>query len=126
LAGDKSAQAASIRKMPPCLASSQILGSGRLYPLRMAHLPPLQQNMSRAGGALLGLGQWESEKEGTSLGGARRIKGVALADGIDAGLHPVDDLQGALVIGRYYSGWNSIKNRAEIFVGLWDATLFQQ
>jgi hypothetical protein len=51
---------------------------------------------------------------------------LALADGPEARLEPVEDLQGALVIGRYYSGWNSIKNRAEIFVGLWDAPLFQQ
>jgi hypothetical protein len=57
---------------------------------------------------------------------AQSSKVPALADCLDAGLHPVDDLQGALVIGRYYSGWNSVKNRAEIFVGLWDAPLFQQ
>ena len=57
---------------------------------------------------------------------AQWSKVPALADGLDAGMHPVDDLQGALLIGRYYSSWNSIKNRAEIFVGLWDAPLFQQ
>jgi hypothetical protein len=50
----------------------------------------------------------------------------ALADDPEARLEPVEDLQGALVIGRYYSGWNSIKNRAEILAGLWDAPLFQQ
>ena len=53
----KSAQAASIRKTPRCLASRQILGCRHLQPLRAAHLPPLQpNNMSRASGALLGLG----------------------------------------------------------------------
>jgi hypothetical protein len=57
---------------------------------------------------------------------AQSSKVLALADGPEARLEPVEDLQGALVIGRYYSGWNSIKNRAEIFVGLWDAPLFQQ
>jgi hypothetical protein len=56
----------------------------------------------------------------------RTSKVPVLADGLDAGLQAVDDLQGALVIGRYYSGWNSIKNHAEIFVGLRDAPLFQQ
>jgi hypothetical protein len=67
----KSAQAASIRKTPRCLDSPQILGSRRLQPLRATHLPPLQNNMSRIGGALLGLSQWEGEKEGISFGGAR-------------------------------------------------------
>ena len=53
----KSAQAASIRKTPRYLASRQILGCRHLQPLRAAHLPPLQpNNMSRASGALLGLG----------------------------------------------------------------------
>src|ERR1700722_11810604 len=33
--------------------------------------------MSRAGGALLGLGQWEGEKEGTSVGGARHMNAAA-------------------------------------------------
>jgi hypothetical protein len=55
-------QAASIRKTLPCLVSPQIFGSGRLRSLRAAHLPSLQsRNMSRAGGALLGVGQWEGE-----------------------------------------------------------------
>jgi hypothetical protein len=58
----KSAQAASIRKTPHCLANPQILGSRRLQLLRAAHLPPFQNNMSRAGGALLSLSQWEGEK----------------------------------------------------------------
>src|SRR5713226_1086544 len=78
----KSAQAASIRKTPRCLASPQILGSRRLQPLRAAHLPPLQlNNMSRAGGALLGLGQWKGEKGGISFGGARRMNAAAQAAG---------------------------------------------
>jgi hypothetical protein len=54
------------------------------------------------------------------------VEGLALANGLDARLHPVGDLQGALVIGRRYSGWDSIENRAEMFVGLRDAPLFQQ
>ena len=73
----KSAQAASIRKTPRCLASPQILGSRRLQPLSAAHLPPLQNNMSRAGGALLGLSQWEGDKGGSSFGGARRKNAAA-------------------------------------------------
>src|SRR5260370_42260084 len=77
----KSAQAASIRKTPCCLGSPQILGSRRLQPLRAAHLPPLQNNMSRAGGALLGLSQWEGEKEGRSVGGARRMNAAAQTAG---------------------------------------------
>src|SRR5713226_5220250 len=77
----KSAQAASIRKTPRCLASPQILGSRRLQPLRAAHLPPLQNNRSRAGGALLGLSQWEGEKEGRSVGGARRMNAAAQTAG---------------------------------------------
>jgi hypothetical protein len=71
----KSAQAASIRKTPRCLANPHILG--RLQPLSAGHLPPLQNNMSRAGGALLGLGQWEGEKEGKSFGGARCMNAAA-------------------------------------------------
>jgi hypothetical protein len=35
--------------------------------------------MCRAGGALLGLGQWEAEKEGRSFGGVRRYRGASLA-----------------------------------------------
>ena len=78
----KSAQAASIRKTPRCLASPQILGSRGLQPLRAAHLPPLQlNNMSRAGGTLLGLGQWEGDKEGISFGGARRMNAAAQTAG---------------------------------------------
>jgi hypothetical protein len=42
------------------------------------HFLPLQQNkMSRAGGALLGFGQGEGEKEGTSFGCARRMNAAA-------------------------------------------------
>jgi hypothetical protein len=33
--------------------------------------------MSRAGGALLGFGQWEGEKENASLGGARCMNATA-------------------------------------------------
>jgi hypothetical protein len=78
----KPAQAASIRKTPGCLASRQILGSRRLQPLRAAHLPPLQlDNMSRADGTLLGLGQWEGDKEGIFFGGARRMNAAAQTAG---------------------------------------------
>jgi hypothetical protein len=78
----KSASAASIRKTRRCLAGAQILGSGRLQPLRAAHLSPLQpNNMTRAGGALLGLSQWEGEKEGISVGGARRMNAAAQTAG---------------------------------------------
>jgi hypothetical protein len=59
----------------------QILGSGRLQPLRAAHLPPLQNNMSPASGALLGLSQWEGEKEGRSVGGARCMNAAAQTAG---------------------------------------------
>jgi hypothetical protein len=56
----------------------QFLGFRRLRLQRAAHFPPLQQNkMSRTGGALLGLGQWEGEKEGTSFGCARRMNAAA-------------------------------------------------
>jgi hypothetical protein len=52
----KSAQATSFRKTPRCLANLQLLDSRRVQPLRAAPFPPLQQNnMSRDGGALLGL-----------------------------------------------------------------------
>jgi hypothetical protein len=37
--------------------------------------------MSRAGGALLGLSQWEGEKEETSVGGARRMNATAQTAG---------------------------------------------
>jgi hypothetical protein len=37
--------------------------------------------MSRASGALLGLGQWEGEKEGRSFGGARRMNATAQTAG---------------------------------------------
>jgi hypothetical protein len=78
----KSAQAASIRKTPRCLASPQIFGSRALQPLRAAHPPPLQlSNKSGVGGALLGLSQWEGEKEGRSFGGARRMNAAAQTAG---------------------------------------------
>ena len=54
------------------------------------------------------------------------VEGSALADGLGAGLEPVEDLQGSLVRGGYNSGRRSIKSRAEMFVGFWHATLFQQ
>jgi hypothetical protein len=64
------------------LASHQILGPRRLQTPRAAHLPPLQQNnMSRARGTLLGLSQWEGEKEGISFGGARRMNAAAQTAG---------------------------------------------
>jgi len=67
-----------VAKTPRCLTSAQMLGSRRLQPLRAAHLPPLQlNNTSRAGGTLLGLGQWKGEKEGRSFGGARRMNAAA-------------------------------------------------
>src|SRR5258708_33198947 len=69
------------RKTPPCLANAQILGSRRLQPLRAAHLPPLQNNVSRAGGALFGLSQWEGEKEGISFDGARRMNAATQTAG---------------------------------------------
>lgn len=59
----------------------QTLSSRRLQPVRAAHLPPLQNNMSRAGGTLLGLSQWEGEKEGTSIGRARRMNPTAQTAG---------------------------------------------
>jgi hypothetical protein len=37
--------------------------------------------MNRAGGALLGLSQWEGEKEGISVGGARRANAAAQTAG---------------------------------------------
>jgi hypothetical protein len=47
----------------------------------VALLPSLQQNMSHAGGALLGLSQWEGEKEGTPVGGARGMNAAAQTAG---------------------------------------------
>ena len=57
---------------------------------------------------------------------AQPSKVSASADGLGAGLEPVEDLQGALVIGRYYSGRHSIKSRAEMFAAFRQAILFQQ
>jgi hypothetical protein len=37
--------------------------------------------MSRTGGTLLGLGQWEGEKEGRSFGGAERMNRAAQTAG---------------------------------------------
>src|SRR5262249_60960546 len=54
--------------------SPDSLASGGLQPPRAAHLPPLEQSsMSCGGGTLLGVSQWESEKEGISFGGAGRM-----------------------------------------------------
>jgi hypothetical protein len=61
----------------PRLANRQILGFGRLRRLRATHLPPLQNDMSRAGGASLGLSQWEGEKERISVRGARHMNATA-------------------------------------------------
>jgi hypothetical protein len=81
LAGDQVSPGRFDPKTPRCLANPQILGSRRLQPLGAAHLPPLQNNMGRAGHALLGLGQWEGEKEGRSVGGARRMNAAAQTAG---------------------------------------------
>jgi hypothetical protein len=66
-----------------CLTSHRILDPGRLQLPRAApHLPPLQQNnMRRAGVALLRLSQWEGEKEGRSFGGARRMNAATQTAG---------------------------------------------
>jgi hypothetical protein len=51
----------------------RIPGSRALQPLWAARLPQLQlNNMSCGGGSLLGISQWESEKEERSFGGERR------------------------------------------------------
>jgi hypothetical protein len=56
----------------------------------------------------------------------RTVLGDALADGLGTGLQLAEDLQGARVIGGYYSGWHSTKGRLELLVGFWHAILFQQ
>jgi hypothetical protein len=45
------------------------------------HLPSLQDNMSCAGGTLLGFSQWEGEKEGRPFGGARRMNAATQTAG---------------------------------------------
>jgi hypothetical protein len=55
------------------LASRCILGSWDLQPLRTTRLPSLQDNMSSAGGTLLGFSQWEGEKKGRPFGCTRRM-----------------------------------------------------
>ena len=50
----------------------------------------------------------------------------ALANGLDTGSGPVEDLLGSLADGGYNSGRHSIKRRAEIFVGFRHAPLFQK
>ena len=87
-----------------------------LWPFLPQHVP------DRRPGAYIGMRGLELD----CADSAQSSKEPALADGLDAGLHPVGDLQGALVIGRCYSGWNSVESHAEIFVGLRDAPLFQQ
>jgi hypothetical protein len=60
------------------LASAQVLGSRRLHSLGAAHFPPLQlNNVSHAGGTLLGVSQRKGEKERSSFGGARRMNAAA-------------------------------------------------
>ena len=53
------------------------------------------------------------------------LEGDALADGLSARLQPVEDLQGASVIGGYCSGWHPVKSRAEMLEGFWHAPLLQ-
>jgi hypothetical protein len=64
-----------VHGLPPPSASG---GSGLTYLSASdrrgaTHLPPLQNIMSRAGAALLGLTQRKGEKEGTSFCSARRM-----------------------------------------------------
>ncbi len=56
----------------------------------------------------------------------QRSKACALANGLGAGLQAAVDLQSARAVGRCYSGWHSIKSRAEMLAGFWQASLFQQ
>jgi hypothetical protein len=72
LAGNQVSPGRFNPKNASCQANLQFLDSRRVQPLRAAPLPPLQQNnMSRAGGALLGLSQWEGERG--AMGGELRI-----------------------------------------------------
>src|SRR6266480_1004284 len=63
------------------LASRCIFGSWDLQPVRTTRLPSLQDNMSCAGGTLLGFSQWEGEKEGRPFGGARRMNAATQTAG---------------------------------------------
>jgi hypothetical protein len=63
------------------LASRCIFGSWDLQPVRTTHLPSLQDNMSCAGGTLLGFSQWEGEKEGRPFGGTRRMNAATQTAG---------------------------------------------
>jgi len=64
------------------LASSHILGSRHLQPLRTTYAPSLWPNdVSRAGGTLLGVGQWKGEKEGRFFSGARYMNVATQAAG---------------------------------------------
>src|SRR2546429_2413604 len=47
------------------------------------------------------------------------------SDDLGAGLQLAEDLPGVLVSGGCYSGWHSIKSRAEMAVCSWQATLFR-
>jgi hypothetical protein len=53
------------------------------------------------------------------------VEGVCLDDSLGAGLEPIEDLQGALASGGYNASRHSIKSRAEMSVGFWQAILFQ-
>jgi hypothetical protein len=66
---------------PTGLASRCIFGSWDLQPVRTTHLPSLQDNMSCAGGTLLGFSQWEGEKEGRPFGSARRMNAATQTAG---------------------------------------------
>jgi hypothetical protein len=63
------------------LVGHQTLGTRCLQPLRAACPLPLLNNISRAGRALLGLGQWKGEKEGISFIGARRMNAATQTSG---------------------------------------------
>jgi hypothetical protein len=60
------------------------------------------------------------------LNPAAQSKVSASADGVGAGLEPVEDLQGALLSGECSSPRHSIKYRAEMFAGFWHAPLLSQ
>src|SRR5713226_2723182 len=72
-----------------------------------------------------GLGLYRNERTCTLLRRRRTVlESAALAGGPDAGLEPVEDLQGARVSGGCNSGRCSIKSRAEMFVDFSHAPLF--
>jgi hypothetical protein len=47
----------------------------------------------------------------------RSSQSSALADGLDAGLEPIEDFPGSLVSGRYHSSRHSIKRLVKMVVG---------